>query len=515
MANKKLGIYFSKDNLIAVETQDGRINCCATLPLGNVEDNSQTQSEGIVPDKENARLSLIQTFLKDNKIDSRKVFLALSDKEEFIRSFQMVLLSKSEMEMGIRFEAKKYIPFKTEDLVFDYQKRINRKLGRMDVLFVAVNKESLDRNTSIFSRIGAQIVSVEPASFALLRILSLTKQLYLKLSFAVVAMQGEDVEFIIVDKGFPCFSRQIKLSRPTDMPGSPDAEDNFLKDSLTNEIRVSLDYFRRQFSRSSFLLDKMMFLSKDTPTQELISNLNQNLSVPFERVDLERDKELSKLPDLNALKAYALTLKDKVSINLSIDLSKKRHAQPSIEEHPKEEKPFVFNIDMIKRPLILALALAALAFGLPQMEVGKNKLRLNQLHKEAEEALPVKLRGLALDNLRQTRKVYAEKIEVLGKLISSKLNIISPWNILPTALNNGLWLEDLSISVSEGRIQLRMKGMVYLNDPNAETKAARDFFQKLQTNTDFMHGLEKLELTSLSSGQIDKYTVTRFEISGS
>lgn len=516
MANKKLGIYFSRDSLIAVETIERRINCYASLPLENINDKSHAQAEEAVPDIENKQLSTIRTFLKDNKIEAKKVFLALSDKEQFIRSFQMVLLNKSEMEMGIRFEAKKYIPFKTEDLVFDYQKRINRKFGKMDVLFVAVNKDILDKNIVVFSQIGAQIVSVEPASFALLRILSLTGQLYLKSSFAVVAMQGEDVEFIIVDKGFPCFSREIKLSKPSQDSESQDTEDKFLKDSLANEIRVSLDYFRRQFSRNSFLLEKIMFLSKDAPPmQELISGLSENLSIPFERVDIERDKELSKLPDLNALKAYALTLKDKVKINLSIDLSKERHAQPAIEEHPRVAKPFVFNINMVKRPLILVLALIALAYGLPQLEINKNKLKLKQLRKEAEEALPVKLKGSALDNLKQARKVYASKIEVLEKLISSKLNIISSWNILPTALNSGLWLEELSISAIEGRLQLNIKGVVYLDDPNAETKLARDFFKKLQDNQDFMHGLEKLELTSLSSGLIGKYTVTRFEISGS
>lgn len=515
MANKKLGIYFSKDTLIAVETIDRSIKCYATLSLGSIDDKSQIQTEELVSDKENKQLSLIQTFLKDNKIEAKKVFLALSDKEQFIRSFQMVLLSKSEMEMGIRFEAKKYIPFKTEDLIFDYQKRISRKFGKMDVLFVAVNKESLDKNISIFSDIGARVEAVEPASFALLRILSITGQLYLKSSFAVVAMQGEDVEFIIVDKGFPCFSREIKLSRPPQESESPETEDNFLKDSLANEIRVSLDYFRRQFSRTSFLLDKIMFLSKETPMQELISSLSDNLSIPFERVDLERDKELTKLPDLNALKAYALTLKDKVKINLSIDLSKKRHAQPVLEEHPQEGKPFVFNINMIKRPLIFALGLMVLAYGLPQIEVSKNRTKLKQLRKEAEEALPGRLKGSALDNLKQTRKVYAEKIEVLEKLIGSKVNIISSWNILPVTLNTGLWLEELRISVAESSLQLQIKGVVYLGDSNSETKAARDFLQKLQNNVDFMRGLGKLELTSLASSQIDKYTVTRFEISGS
>ena len=509
MAGKKLGIYFGKDSISIVEVAGTQVTSSAHLSLP--EPGELQGAPG-----ESRQITLIGDGLKENKIEAKKAFLGLSNKEQFIRGFQMLVLSKSEMDMGVLYEVKKYLPFKTDDLIFDYQHRINKGSSKMDILFVAVTKNGLDSNLAILNQAGLQITAVEPASFALLRVLALTKQLNPKASFALVTLEGADVEFTIIDRGFPCFSRDIKLSAAPAIPeGSGPGEAAEVK-RLASEIRVSLDYFRRQFSGSP--VDKVLFLSKMPMPGELISGLNEDLGLLVERVELERNKEANGLEDLGLLKAYALALKDKVKINLSVDLTRKKYVQPALEEAPKEIKPAVLNIAMIKWPLILSLGLLAMAYIFPQFDINQANSRLNQLSKEVEGILPVQLRGAGLEALNKQKTDYADKLAILQKLVNSRFNLTPSLNAIPAALNQGLWLENISIILRDGLESLSLRGAVYLGEKDAELNAANSFYQKLKSSPDFMRGLRILELKSISEGQVqvgsEKYLVTYFDISG-
>lgn len=525
MANKKIGIYFGSENLSLVEVVGAQVKCAVRLPLppdmgasGKAAAVGEATSIAVPSDVK--LVALIAEALRDNRIEAKKTILGLSSRDQFIRGFQMLLLSKQEMDAGVLFEIKKYISSKTEDLAFDYQRRSIKKSSKMDILFVAANRNSLEASRAILNQAGLEVASVEPAALALLRILSFNKQFDPKLSFALVAIEGADAELTIVNNGFPCFSRDINLLPSSGTLESVEAEEKrTMVGRLTSEIRVSLDFFRRQFSGSP--IGKILFLSKNTPMQEeLILGLSEDLGLPVERVELEKNKETGTLQDLDALKAYALALKDTVKINLSVDLAKKRALRPAviIEEAPKELKPFILNFAILKLPVGIILALLALAYCWPLGELNKVNTKLVQLRKDAETALLSNLRGFSLEALESEKQNYIKKVNIIEKLVSSRVKLTPSWNVVPQALEKGVWLENLRISISEGRQSLSIQGAVYLGDEGAEFEAAHAFHQKLLHNPDFMRGLKKLELTSINKGQVrvgnENYAVTHFDISG-
>ena len=88
----------------------------------------------------------------------------------------MLRLNKEELETGVQFEAKKYIPFKSEELISDYQHRVNKKTVKMDIFYVAAIKGVLERIIDALERCGLQVIGVEPAIFSLFRLLVMTKQ---------------------------------------------------------------------------------------------------------------------------------------------------------------------------------------------------------------------------------------------------------------------------------------------------------------------------------------------------
>lgn len=523
MAVKRLGIYFGKEKVSIVEVSGARITNAFCLPLAGINSTDKSQdapNQGLpIVSDEIKLVAKIKAAIRDRRIQAKKACLGLSSKDQFIRGFQMLLLSKSEMDLGILFEVKKHIPFKTEDLLFDYQRRIDRKSSKMDILFVAAAKNSLDTSAAILTQAGFELLAVEPAGLALIRFLSLTKQFNPKLSFALVAIEGPYAEFSIVDKNFPCFSRDINLLPPSGALESVEAQEaRTVVERLTSEIRVSLDFFRRQFSGSP--IAKLFFLSKNTAMQEgLILALSEDLGLSVERVELEKNKEADVLGDLDAFKAYALALRGAIKINLSVDLAKKKAFQPVvIEAAPKEVKPFVFDFGILRGPLSIVLVLLAFGYGWPLLRLKKDNTKLLQLRKDIETALLVKLRGFSLDALKSEKQKYTNKMNIIEKLVSPGVKLTPSWSALPKALEKGVWLENLVISISEGRQSLSIRGAVYLGDEGAEFEAANGFYKKLKNNSDFMRGFKNLELNSVNREQAQagrvSYAVTYFDISG-
>ncbi len=257
----------------------------------------------------------------------------------------MPLLNKNEMDSGVRFEVKKYLPSRTEELISDHQERADKRSGKMDVLFVATTQSSFDRYFSLLEQAGISVRAVEPASLSLMRLFSFDKNIGSKSSLAVVSIQGMDVEFSILIEGFPCYNRDIKLAILPALLGAGNEDIVFLE-RLSSEIRVSLDYFRRQFSGRA--IDKAILIVKNTPV-EIAGGLSKNLGIEVQAVDLSGNSKLNALADLDMLKSYSLAIRDNVKINLTVNLLKKRRAQTALEE---ASAPFVLDITMLKRPLI-------------------------------------------------------------------------------------------------------------------------------------------------------------------
>lgn len=509
MADKKVGIYFGRKGITVVETKGKAIIKQAKLPLGAGESSADT----LIASEERLRVAF-QQFISDNRINARKAFVGLLDKDQFIRSFPMMLLTGPEIDMGAQFESRKYIPFRPEDLVFDYQYYIDKKASRIDVLYVAALKSNFENIFNALNQAGLEVSAVEPASLALLRVLSLPKQLELKASFLLVVMDDSDAEFTIeltvVSNGFPYLSREMKLSYLPDAEASGDKNAN-LRTRLASEIRVSLDYYRRQFSGR--VVDKVLFLSKTLLKQEeFIPGLSRDLGLPVERVELESRKELEGLDSLDALRAYSLTLKNEVKSWLTIDLLKRRQLQQAAEKQPQGKK---FNIGAFKAQLALALALVLAAFQIPQAEIKNNKSRLSRLRMDTDAILDsANLKGMPLEALSRKKTDFSSKINILEKLSGLKINVTPSWNFLPRALSGGLWIEYISISIKEGKAELRLKGFVYLGDQNTEISAVRNFHQKLKESPDFMAGFSDLKLTSVGQAAVEQYGCTGFEIIG-
>lgn len=505
----RLGIYFGRDRVSAVETAGRHILKQASIDLPKL---SQSLAGAQPAPDMSGWIEAINGFIKENRFAAKEAVVGLSARDLFIRGFQMPLLSRQEIDSGINFEVKKYLPFRTEDLVFDYQYRLNKELNKTDVFYIAAPRNSFNKYLSLFKDSGVRARTIESAGLALFRLLWRTLQFDPKQTIMIMTLQdGIDLEFSVFSLGFPCFSREIKLSQAQP---SADPAENPSPERLSSEIRVFLDYFKRQFSVNS--VDKIIFVAKSV-NLDLIASLNKILGLNIQTLEQSGDAGLSALPDLDSFKAYAAALKGQARMNLTADLFRKLSRRTVVVPKEKAAVQALPRIDfnLLRRPLIFGLILIGLAYAFPLPQQLNAASNLKQIKSQAQESLPKELNGLDLKALRAKIGQGRKRLALINDLAAPRVYLTRYFNILPRTVKDGLWIEGLDISLKDNSKSLRIKGAACLADEGRESAAVKDLLSGLKDNKDLLSGLNNLEIVSLRGNARGARKITVFEISGS
>jgi Tfp pilus assembly PilM family ATPase len=225
----KLGIYLSSKRVTLMEVRGKRIIKKDTLVFKEKE-ISETEAEII------EKLNSLQEALRE--IKTRDCFIGLPSGDLIIRSFVLPSLPSKEIPQALNFEVVRYIPFPLEELIYDFQYREDKSAKKIEVVFSGIKKGVFKQYNSIFEKIGLKVLSLEPGAFSILRLLRYRKKINEKSSFGLIDVNGEEANFSIILNGFPFFNSQIKV---------PTLEEKEIFFKFYSEVKISLDYFRRQF----------------------------------------------------------------------------------------------------------------------------------------------------------------------------------------------------------------------------------------------------------------------------
>ncbi|MDP6685729.1 MAG: pilus assembly protein PilM, partial [Candidatus Omnitrophota bacterium] len=227
------------------------------------EENSQeVNDESAEPQKtekmrEDYIVDAVQRVLKENNVKATKVVTAISSEEAMVRYFQMPKIPKQEWSSAINFEAKRYIPFRMEDVSSDFQVIQREKdSNTMDVIFVAGKQKAIENFVHIFERAGVRPVIIEPAPFSLIRSFNAVEQIDKKVNTAIVNIETKSANINILKNGVPYIIRDIPLDLETS--GETSLEPIFEK--LLAEIKLSFDFYEKQFPTEA--IDKIIIYSQ-------------------------------------------------------------------------------------------------------------------------------------------------------------------------------------------------------------------------------------------------------------
>ena len=474
------------------------------LKFGKTEIQAQAQADEST--KKQAKISAVRRVLQENNITVKNVVTALPGKDTLIRYFQMPKIPKSEWETAIKFEAKKYIPFKLEELMWDFHVVLPKaKEAKMDVTFVGVKREVAQKYLSLLEQAGLQASVLESAPFSLLRLFASGKQLVKAKPTAIV-----DVDYGMADINI-VKNRICYLTRDVSLP----LEEEVIFDSLLNEIRMSLDYYEKIFPAE--LIGKIL-LCGETDLKDWDRRLAEELKVPVEKGDLAKAVKFEKtLPSLNMAIAVGLGLRRIAGAVTEINLYQVRKAKPEVIT---TKEAFRFT-PLVRQAVINAVILSCI--GLLALHLVMY-WRTSQEKKKLEHVISLRpkmelpISDFSYPRSEEIKKELENRLASLNLIIDRRVFWTNKLNELPKMLPPGLWLTDLSFTdklFGENKVDrsLVLKGVSLHEDPVREIGIITRFVSNLKENLIFSRGFKEIKLDSMQGAEVKKRAVKNFIIS--
>lgn len=452
-------------------------------------------------------VAVVKDELRKQKLELKEAGLALSGMDLIIRSFEIPFLPSRELNNAINFEAKKYLPFKIEDLIFDYQLKADKKEKKNLIIFLGIKKEIMDNYFSIMEQLGIRVLSLEYSAFSILRLMALAK-LKIKGVLAIVNIDLHDeTNFLILEDGFPLFARDIDLIAK----GALNAE--MLTERLKAEIQLSLDYYyhRRFFSKK---IETMIFFGP-SDYKNIIESWGQEFGLACQFFDLSQNFTKNHELDLSTLKAFSASMSRTRKIPLRFELISNWERSKLKKSQTDEELGVAFSLKDFRPDLKFVLlsfiiAISCFGFGLYQRVPLKNRLAV--LINTRPKLITVS-QDSSYDDLKEIDENYIDKTSTIKKLLSRYPYFTPEFNVLPKLLSKGVWLTQFNFQQADSGKELMLKGSAYFKDRNKEFEAINQFLSNLKGDPEFANTFKHIEIVSIESSKIDKWEVTSFAIS--
>ncbi len=512
-----LGMYFGS-KLISIVESRGRKTVSSVSILQSTVSTGELGEKVPSELKSSEIVSLIKGEMLKNRIQAKEAILCLSGKDLIIRNFEVPILPKDELRAAVNFEAKKYIPFRVEDMVSDSQLQIDTVNRKNLVLFMGIKKETLDRYVAILNQLGIKIKGIEYSAFSLLRSVALTGG-NVKGTIGVLGadtQEEDEANFTVLENGFPLFSRDISFAAgaPDELMAKPEAAGaQGALDKLKNEIRVSLDYYHRKFPTKN--IQKILFLSPVDQRMDLESFfMESGLSVQY--LDVAKQAGNAAPFSLSFAKAYTASLapaiRTDIRLNLSLTEKKEKPVAVKVGVGRAEAASLVkgFRVDL--KIVLLALLICGGTFA-----YGKYNLKPVEQELAATIGARVKVASVAANatysDLTNAKTKYMAKIDSLNKVVTKQLYLTKPLDVIPQVIPPGVWLTNFAYGTMQNGLELTLKGTAYVGDADKELELVNQFAADLKSNPDFSKTFKDIAVLSVDRGRIEKIDVANFSIS--
>jgi len=506
-----LGIYFGPKVISLVETKGKKI-------LNNIQiPNSAFGSTGL-DDKVPEEIKIVALFkerLRKEQIETKEAVLVLSGKDLIVRTFSIPILPPNELATAINFEAKKYIPFKIEELVTSFQTHLDRFNNRYAVLFVGIKKEILEKYFSIANQIGLKVKFIEYSAFGVLRLLELSalKAKGIAGLVSIDTQEGDEADFTVLENGFPLFSCDIKFGTVTDdtkilqVPG-------MIAEKLKSEIRISLDYYNHKFPAKKI---KQLYLIGNNDARTIIAPFAQELGLSFKFVDPTKAIGKPGSFSLSLLKAYSSALstsiKSTVKINLLLGWEKSKQLKSMSAGNPAEIL-YLFLSDLKISPYVLAasvlLCVSSLAFGIyKQIPLKKEIITIKSQRPSFSNP------NANVDELRSMETKVKQDLEQMDNAVKKQIYLTPQLAAINDLIPEGMWLDKFSfISSPQQGSELTISGRVFLGNSDQEFELINSFYFALKKYEFFKNTFKEITIKTVSTDNVGNDTISRFVITG-
>lgn len=176
--------------------------------LGIARIHPETIVDGVIMDAATVSTAIRQLFDKHG-LAIKDVAFSVSGHSVIIKKIKVPKMKKAELREGIAWEAEQHIPYSIEDVNLDFQ--ILREAGpgeqEMDVLLVAVKKDTLNDYLAVISAAGLNAAVVDVDAFAIENAFTMSRKVQPGEVVALVNVGAAVTNINILDGGISDFTR--------------------------------------------------------------------------------------------------------------------------------------------------------------------------------------------------------------------------------------------------------------------------------------------------------------------
>jgi len=476
-----LGIYFGIKDINLVETSGNKILNNIRLPHPKLEISELDEK---VPTDVKI-MALLKDAFRSYRINAGEATFCISGQDLVIRTFEIPVLPPSELRSGVNFEAKKYIPFKLEDLDYDFQVFLNKKNKTSLVLFVGIKKEILANYVSFAKQLNIKINALEYSAFSVLRFLKLAglsdNGVIASLCFDL--NNEDEANFTVFENGFSLFSRDFDfVGEPAGFEQTAETDLLQKQDKLKNEIRISFDYYNRKFPDKEV---KNIFVVSDKESHLTLKTFFADSSIPVKFVDTQ--KVLGKTTTYSSIlaKSFAASLFKAAPLKIKINLigSRLKAARAAVAAG----NPFLLleGIKLDFKYIFIGALICIFAFGNGVMRTQSTQTELASIREKRVKIKSIKPND-SFEELSATSFKYKKRIEALDNLVKNQMYITPLLNSIPRTLPSGVWLESFNlVQLKDQPVELLLNGQVFLVGEDQEFEAVNVFIANLKRDPVF------------------------------
>jgi Tfp pilus assembly PilM family ATPase len=512
-----VGVYIG-NNYVSVVELKGRLGTTKVSKFKQVEVSPKDKAEisgsfqvGAAESKKASGeeinlIAAVQRALREAGIITEDVYTSLPGKDVMVRIFEMPRIPKSEWETAIKFESRKYIPFKPEDIIYDFQVIEDKvKENKLKVLFVASKKETVERQVSLLRQAGLRVLDMEMAPFSLMRIFQVSGWLNRAVINVIVDLDlGNTGNINIVKDGLSLFCRDISIYSLA-FGGSSDKK--VLLDNLVDEIHSSFNYFRGHLP-ADVSVGKVVLCGEGIQ-DEWVEPLGKELGVPVEKRD-----------PLVALGAKSGGFSSPVGLSIAAGAALKAGISSGhdVSLHKEEKVLFKRKGDFLKIALVnsvAAILLLAIFYSFITKGVSSAREELDRAKRELSGASAT-YADFAPADLQFLKSRLEQKLSAFKGKIDERIYLTVKLDILARSLPDGVWLKEIFFEETEtakgsSKREFLIKGSAFKQDKEG-IELVNEFYSNLKQNELFLRGFGEVKLTSISRDQVGDFKVTNFEL---
>jgi len=491
MAEKRVGLYLGSDTVGAVVVQKQNVISMAKFGLSSLEEaNSESLNEDIRWE------ALINKALREIGADTKKIYVSLSDRDFIFRPLELPLMKKREIESSLIYEIEKYIPFKIDELEWDYGYSRLLKEKKVNVSFIGIRDKNLKRVIDILERLELKPMAIEPSSISLARALKLSKA-YSKLkNYALLDFGPNEAYLTFFQNDLPVFNRYLTVSKEG---GEFDSE------AFIESVNFSFQYFKREFK--TYDLEKFIVIS-DSDTMNLVAPLHEGLQVEIEAIS-SYDLTSRNNAQVDNVKALGVAKTGASQYKFKPDLRKS-------EERLKPKKVLAEGAPLRGGLLSLVIAIGVGVSVFFSIILGNQLVEKEANLKKVERKIdvPKALESLSWEERVERVEAETKKLTKLKKASTGLTQFYPFFELLGKrdVLPSGMWFNKFVLDERVDIYDARLSGYVFRNDDYEEYAALDELIFNLRKSDAVKDVFEIIELESSTREKIGAFDVTQFTI---